>query len=623
MCLATLEKNIENFASFSWQSDEREELLIAEAATSKLTSIAEGFFHAYIQFIISGEFLQHDSLQKTIENFIEICNKTTEDERLLERRDLYSIVYDVSSYFKNWLIQLKRFHFTNTRHFKDRKGQWINDLYRREEPYEPQIIKLKNNSFAIYLIIKVFEIDLQLSPGKNQIAELLSIRSEFEFNSNIKEVILPYRSILIDKINLLINKLTKGEEKEIRFSLEDENFNLREQQTLINYTDADTDLLASPAYSEVYSKIKRIDINNTCSFGDLYVLMKSYKNDIGQIEKANVLLSNIEDRKSNGSTFDQWALDVSYIYIYNNILSLKLRNTSDLSVLKQAFSETIIIQDKKDVWNYYPFLKLAKRVNSLISDLFNEEYVSNSDIKEHIEFLDKCIEALKRCYLWSSERLNWPYQPVLRDCIKEIGEQELKVFTAASFVVPINYQKVKEQIDELKDSLANHKELRSSLLLIEKEKIKIIAETTKKADERILFFQDQNQGLLRQNIEILSIFAAIVLFVMGNIQIYSQVDTLNSAIAFTLAFGYVIAVFILLISLIIRSNKEQLESKRYKIRVLWFLVISAIIFICIIFCAPNLPISSSKNHNANKETTIQQNVSHETPNSISATSRKK
>ena len=622
MALLEIEKHIHDFKSFSWYSTDVDHAT-PEVEELMLRSFAEDFFHVYLKFIISGEFLKHDNLQELIERLIDECNRATEDDRLVDNKDLYSIVYDASSYFKIWLGLLNRFHFTNTRHFKDRKGEWINDLYRREEPYEPQVIDLSNNSAAIYLTIQLFEIDLQLSTGSNQIAELLRLTSELEHNITIRDVISPYKAILADKINLLINKLIKVEEKEIRnlrHSLDGKAYKLREQQVLSYYKEEDVDLLSSSNYREIYSGVKRKSVNEDCSFADLYVLMKSYKDDSGQLDKATDLLLNLEQRESCVNAFDQWALDVSCTYVYNNILSLTLRSSNELVEIRQLFQKVKRDQELKEVWNYYPFLKIAKKVNVLTTELFNIEEVSDIKIKEHIDLLEMCIKELNVCYLWCFERLNWSFQPTLNECIKEfvIGGETIKVFTASSFVVPINYKKVKEQIDELKDELRNHKELRSSFLLIEKEKGRIIKETEKKANDRIEYFQKENQGLLKQNIEILSIFAAIVLFVSGNIQIFTRINTLNSAIAFTLAFGYVISVFILLISLVIKTGIED-AFKKFKKRVLWFLAISAAIFYLTIIFAPNLPLSKDKE---DEKPVIQQTISPQIQIDASETKKK-
>lgn len=125
--------------------------------------------------------------------------------------------------------------------------------------------------------------------------------------------------------------------------------------------------------------------------------------------------------------------------------------------------------------------------------------------------------------------------------------QSVSIFLASSFVLPIDYQLVHKKIialkvdlDVIRARIEIHKQIAEQV-----ENIKKITEYTQTND--------------RRSIEILRIFAAIVLFTSGSIQIFSiEGTTWRNALLWMIMFAYSLTFFVISIWLVTRS-KEDLE----------------------------------------------------------------
>ncbi|HUW06937.1 MAG TPA: hypothetical protein VMW01_11815 [Williamwhitmania sp.] len=604
-----IESIIEDYESFDWNKlepttdldDIKSQIII----TDKINEIAKRLFDILSQYIISGDFLREDidyfRYKNLIDSFSHI-KRLPETNYQQEQALLIS-----SNIFKRWIRSFYAFSQDFNRRIKSPEIELSFAIYKEEQLSFITLPLLKNQTIYLDAIIRLYRLEIALSTNGERIKDLHIVKDVFEGSSSVSNEL---RELLIDKVDLLIKKVKQTNAKRnIRYNINFTQFSNDTKEHPINYL-KDFDIDFTEEYiNEQHRQNNKKGIAE--SFRDFFIEMKFFK-EIESLEQAKKTFKRFEDLHSHSQIdFDTWAYGISYNYLYNNILSLELKN-KDLSLkdIDEKIETVKIIQYQNSVNNYFPYKKLCSWIESKI-DKDLSVATPNNVTKTYIDRFDVCLKKYRENIIWSKKHLVWPYQPRLEECIIITSSDSIPIFCASSFILPINYDYEEGCLKKLEESLSLFQSVYKTSHYLEKEL------------EDINNSKKEVQEALRKNIEILSIFAAIVLFVMGNIQIYSQVDTLNSAIAFTLAFGYVIAVFILLISLIIRSNNEQKESKKHKIKVLWFLAISAIIFICIIFFAPNLPLSSSKNHNANKVTTIQQNASHETPNDISVTLRKK
>ncbi|MES2766806.1 MAG: hypothetical protein V4642_13110 [Bacteroidota bacterium] len=81
------------------------------------------------------------------------------------------------------------------------------------------------------------------------------------------------------------------------------------------------------------------------------------------------------------------------------------------------------------------------------------------------------------------------------------------------------------------------------------------------------------------SITILSIFASIVLFGIGNIQLFTRIQELRHGLLFMLCFAFGLSTFIMLIWIITRRQKEQKNGFKIAVLLLFIACFSILLYI--------------------------------------------
>lgn len=429
-------------------------------------------------------------------------------------------------------------------------------------------VPIDDNIRILLFNIKLTELDRNLSVNKNQLKELIIIRHNLDaLSSKIEGNFL---LIMLDKCNYLIRKILYRLQQDKKTSYL-YAFDFQDNELTIENVPAGCfekfDLITKKHYSiegnnyssaQIENIHEKIRISEKLNCIDFHHLTKVYKDQ----NKNDFQVSNLfEDFKSSYKKdiaekeilpFDKRAYKIIKNYLANNKFSIIKENHSDnIELIEIELKETKQIQDETDIKNYFPYLQYSIFLENRIQKLFDkkENFGDGSSLSILIE---KFKESLKIAYInfeWSKDRNLMAFQLPFKECCFEDEKYGVKLFLSSSFVLPINYEKILIELEELNQKLIKHTLLYDMHLNLQNEK------------DTIIELKTNVEKAERNSIQILGIFSAIVLFSASSIQIFKMKGmTPDYAIKFMLAFGYSLVLFIFLIWLISRDNLKNLST---------------------------------------------------------------
>lgn len=288
-----------------------------------------------------------------------------------------------------------------------------------------------------------------------------------------------------------------------------------------------------------------------------HVLTKFFKDSSKDLSKLRRLRDLYETfyllKVPTASIFDKKALEVTFCYIENNLLSAELEhNEFKLENWVEKFKKYTDRAATSKNTNFFPYFKIITEfLSPLISGEFAKETsdfkLIKSLISDYEKNLGKLLENTGICD-------NIDYLPFQLDfnnsliTLKDINGTNRKCFLSSSFVLPLDYKKRREDHEEYKNELTKFRTMYDIQYLLKKDRLDI---QNMKADI---------ERTDKRHIEILSIFAALVMFVSNEIQIFTKVTNIADAVVFTLFFAYGIGLFVLLIWFITRPEGLKWKS---------------------------------------------------------------
>jgi hypothetical protein len=409
--------------------------------------------------------------------------------------------------------------------------------------------------------IKLAEADHKLQLSNEQLTELILISEEFKSQTQFKKYY--YFEILIDKCNYLILKLHNRFEKDENNYLYSFNFQdkaVGEEEIPVGIfetfkTTSDNHYLSyHPKSVYCVNRLKDIDKkygSDNITLTDYHFQIRRYKEVTGVEVQINNLIEEfkgkyVKVKKVNKRRFNRRAYDISYNYILNNKLSFLINSNASSEKISDTLSEIEALQHDTGVPNYFPYFKYCKYIIGKLDSLFKSPDNHLTEIKDLISTLDsylkKAFEKIDDC----KEQNFVAYQLPFEECLIPYshGGNIISVFLSSSFYLPINYDKAKLSLDDLHNQRTKYHILFETHKVIEEEK------------EEILEIKADLDKKDNRSIEILSIFAAIVLFASGNIQIWKKEMPLRDALLFMLTFTYSLTVFVSLLWLITRKGAK-------------------------------------------------------------------
>ena len=463
------------------------------------------------------------------------------------------------------------------------------------------------------ITIQLALIDHNLTAGNDTFEQLLDIRQTLLDTSTFNNI-GGVRISLLDKCNLLLKKFNLRFDNESKSYYDSDNkgnfFDIKDLCINIEHLKGfnyDLDLSFDREYfsgleQHVRKKILKKKIDNY-TYSDYLFLSKYYNKCIEDMSKLDNLIDRFKrikriKSKEKDRLFDEVAYDISLLFLENAKLSLYLRkkeySLDDLWAHFECFNE--LQKEENKVKNYYPFLKLSLEYVNKIDEIIDSNDITIEDKEKNINRLGECIKELEHSYEWNKEHYSIVFQPPYNECVEKIplaeeGYNKINLFVASAFIIPINYDAIATRIQEIKDKKREFDLNISAKKILKREfdaykemderraeimQKKAISDANKKFEEELdkKFEEYKNDnisaiervkdGLQRSNVEILSIFAVIALFALGNIQLYTKITSVSQAIVFSVGFALALSVFTLLIKLLISPPEKPEKPEKPK-----------------------------------------------------------
>lgn len=326
--------------------------------------------------------------------------------------------------------------------------------------------------------------------------------------------------------------------------------------------------------SKYFSQIKG---EPECTF-DFFVACHYYKNVVCNEELLSELIKKFSDfANQHSSRFDKANRSACENYLNNCRLSFLVKeDTMNYSEIKNELAAITSNQSKSHFIDYFPYLKVAQwECSHLRSEKgpFSLKKKILEDAKTNIDKADRVLRETRHfegCYM--------PFKPFFDDCIliievkdKILTENKLRLFCYTSFVVPVDYDKEELLVENLRYEHAELYADINSRAAIEDVVTDINWQNEKQKEDVKADLKDNQKSI----IEILSIFAAIVIFASGSIQILSNSADVIMAGKFMLLFSAGLGVMGVLLSCIFRSSEKWNRRD----------------VICLVFCSVILGLS--------------------------------
>jgi hypothetical protein len=419
----------------------------------------------------------------------------------------------------------------------------------------------KSNNF-IKTTLKLFSIDHNLSVKSEQLRELVLIYNLLSEEFTDSDVIA---FILKDKASYLIHKILtrfQEDEKSYLYAIDfvDRELNSSEftpilyndfcKKTDLHHSESRTKLEKQNFEEYIEESINRFNLKQSLNFEEFHGIVKYFKDDNASKEQLESLLSAFKQQYSilqvSENRFDRWAFKITENYLANNLFSFfidnNLINDDEIIVYIQKLKH---LQSISKIKNYFPFYKACNHLIKSLDEEFKKEEISTDIVRKKIEILENLEKDLYDNLEWCKDRNFISFQAPFDECIKNVEHkgEYYKLFMASSITLPLNYESLQKESGYITNAKIKFRSLYETHNIVSRERNHI------KEIKNSVVNQD------KKSIEILSIFAAIVLFVISNIQIFATAKNFSDALRFMLIFGYVISIFVLLIWIITREYR--------------------------------------------------------------------
>lgn len=290
----------------------------------------------------------------------------------------------------------------------------------------------------------------------------------------------------------------------------------------------------------------------------LFFTIKFYKD----IEKDFLKLENLK------SVVKSSRLDKkNKLYYFNNLFSLLIKNgDKDEIIINKYFNEIKSYSEYSQSNNYFIYYKFLDYKLQLVNEKILQKKISKEQLEVYIKDCEILNNECNKKFEWTYRSFNILYQFDVDDCCIEFMNE--KIYFPTSFLLPIS-------ITENKFLIANKSEVINEL------KYKLIELKNNSYNEII---EKQIKDNEKKSIEMISLFTAVISFIMGSISGFKFIDNIYNAISFVLIFGLCLSIFLILILKLIRKDNTYSILDFFPI----FLVLIVLIFVCLSLSTENV-----------------------------------
>ncbi|SFF09271.1 hypothetical protein SAMN05518672_1162 [Chitinophaga sp. CF118] len=536
------------------------EVTIAE----KLDIVATGLFEQLNFSVLSGEYVSNiaDHRQKVdnIENYIQqianfdipgFPNITLVAQELFQTNFYYSLRQTLKRYKS--LLDFVESHLVYHPNTSQIFYVIKNDGDKRKDANgaAKQLDKLFD------LNVELAQIDHSISFSKSYFTNLLLIQDQlknFRISNTATELLLKKCGFLLYKISYRLKQSQKNYLYAIDFNYS--TVQLNEIAEFRNFNEIIKGHYGSNFNNPIYDQrrdtaLSKLENDVDLNLDDFHALIKYYKDDIGDLSKLKGLRTPYQQyydgQLTSSSPFDKKALHIVHCYLENNILSLELdKKEFTLENWKVKLKE---YTDKADTFknkNFFPYYKiLTQFLKEEISKQFKATNYDLNIISNLIASYKRNLTSLVENVGICEETDYLAFQNSYDGCkiiITDSSGTLRTCFISSSFVLPLNYKEIKEELESFKAELNKFNSMFEIQKMIDADRndVKLVKQEIEKTDKR--------------HIEILSIFAALVMFVSNEIQIFSKIPNMGDAVIYTLFFAYGLGLFVVMIWFITRPE---------------------------------------------------------------------
>lgn len=306
-----------------------------------------------------------------------------------------------------------------------------------------------------------------------------------------------------------------------------------------------------------YNDLKLRELKDL-NFFELHFLIKFYKDIKKDYKNLSDVIEVIEKKEAD------CALNKSHYfknlnYALNNQFSLLIENESvkeeDVIELREKIKK---LQNKSGSDNFfleYKYLSFCiERLKRLIKkrEAFDTEISVNKYLKEIRELISECEKKIS----WSQNHHNLLYQLPYDESLVGYNSESLEsIYFASSFLLPLSIEQANYDIQKIKINFNNE------FSYIE------VYNTLDKEFNQIKDIKASVTQYEKKSIETISIYTAIISFIVGSVSGFSFIDSFYKAIIFLLIFSTSLTSFLLLVFI---STKGFDKIYKFKKALLYF-----------------------------------------------------
>lgn len=330
------------------------------------------------------------------------------------------------------------------------------------------------------------------------------------------------------------------------------------------------------AYKRTISRLHQENLEEHSTFFDFFVKCHYFKNIAENEALLQDLIKKFESFQKNiVDLFDRKNASSCLNFLHNCRLSfiLKQKDTSSITVWNEKL-QIKSVQDSTNIRNYFPFLKIAEWYSAYLSKQIEKTDDAN-DLTIDLHGFEDSLNMAEQYLIDSKDNAGCfiPFKPSFQECLEnyEFKKGEwVQIFISSSYVVPVDYEKEEKRIEKLQSDLIKLKAIIEAKKSIDSAILKLRAENkslqkevrslkensiteTKRITDTVQSDLKENQ---KSNIQILAIFAGIVIFASGTIQIFKGASNIKDATIFMLLFASALSIISLSIWLLFTSKSK-------------------------------------------------------------------
>ncbi len=506
----------------------------------KIKNFSELCFVEFSKSLIAGEYILYSSVDSDLEKFERIVeNEYSPDHTIKLKHQLYKEYRNLDANLHLTISRYRQlFHLVTNKTSQTYHKYLVNAVSTKGKQLTSSIFDaLHAYAFDIYTM------DHMLSYDSDDIQKLILIHESLAKEELVQNAeIQPIYQVLKEKSYYLIKKMgyfDGAAEYSIDYKIKQINRGSIQAEAFKDF-DKFFEFFHKQEYSDDESLVFLWENNcrvQKASFAEMILLMKYYKDNTNTTERQiENLIEKFNQKYNNDYTsissrqFDVYALHTLKNYMYNCRLSFRMKHDYNFKFLCEDMRDLEYIQSATYIKNFYPFKKaILYLLQDMRLDLKNRTCPENI-LTQKLDSLTSYINKLEHAIKWCEEQRFYPVQNLYEDCVRQDAQYNYTVFTASSFSRPIKYDRLRDELQEFKSEAR----LLKNEISLQKER------------SNIEHLKSEIDASKKSNIEILGIFTAVITFLFGCVNIFSNDNNATLSISQQIQHVACLGLFLLL-----------------------------------------------------------------------------